>query len=187
MESAGRGPRSSRGSASGSSGRAVCVFVALAGCYQWPSVTPDPLGTSAPAITSTTITCVEEDAEWTFTVETDAWTGNGALYLSADGEYIEQHALPSVSAPSDGSADKLERTLDVVATWRDVEANNSTAFGCASPDLAGIITVSSRSGAEVTDCLAFGVEPARWSNWDAGVTCDAVRDTGDTGDADSGG
>lgn len=163
-------------SASGSSGRAAFLFgVALCGgCYQWPIVEHDPLSTTSPTITSTTVECDVDTAEWTITVGTDAWTGNGTLYLSADGAYIEQHTLPSTSAPADGSADTLERNLSIVATWRDAVANSSTAFGCATPDLAGIANVTSRDGSAVTDCVAFGVEPERWWRWNPDVACETV-------------
>ncbi len=153
----------------------------LAGCYQWPNIDHDPLTTSNPTITSTTVACDVDAADWTFTVATDAWTGNGMLYLSADGEYVEQHTLPSTSAPADGTSDKLVRTLSIVATWRDAVANSSTAFGCATPDLAGIVNVSARDGSAVTDCVAFGVDPQRWQTWSPDVACATVLDTGDSG------
>ncbi len=165
-------------SASGIVGRAL-VFFAMAGCYQWPTVTPDPLATTDPQITAATVTCDETTAEWSFQVVTDAWTGNGSLYLSTDGSYVEQDSLVSTSAASDGTSDTLTRTLGVVATWRDAVSDTSTAFGCNTPELAGVMTVYTRDGSAVSNCLGLGTDPARWQAWNADLACSNAM-TGDT-------
>ena len=174
--------------ASGSVRRAF-VFFCVSACYQWPNVTPDPLQTTDPQITTASVQCDVRAATWGFELETDAWTGTGRLHLSADGEYIEKHSLPSVSAAADGSWDRLKRDLSVVATWRDAVADSSTAFPCDTASLAGVFSVYSRDGSTRTDCVAFGEDPERWQAWDADVGCEESMpddhypsDTGDPGD-----
>lgn len=157
----------------------------LAGCYPWPDVEHDPLPGTDPQITQTTVSCDVNAARWSIKVTTDAWTGLGRLYLSADGDYVEQHTLPSVSAPSDGSSDTLSRELAIVASWRDVDPDSSTAFGCATPELTGVILVYSRTGSTRTDCTAFGDAPQRWASWNTDLACDTTLDTGGA-DSDSG-
>ncbi len=173
-------------SASGLARRAVVVFAMVSGCYQWPVVTPDPLNTTAPQITDATVECDVPSARWTFNVAADAWTGQGKLYLSADGDYIEQHTLPSIGAPADGSGDSLRRQLNIVATWRDAVPNSTTAFGCSTPALTGVMFVYSRDGSTPTDCVNFGDAPSRWATWNAALACDnalpeAPADSGDSG------
>lgn len=173
-------------SASGIAGRAVVLFVMGTGCYQWPVVTPDPLATTAPNITTAAVDCDVPSARWTFDITADAWTGQGKLFLSADGDYIEQHSVPSIEAPADGSADTLRRQLNIVATWRDASANSSTAFGCGTPALTGVMLIYSRDGTTATDCVNFGEDPSRWAIWNAVLACDTlipgeVTDSGDSG------
>lgn len=138
---------------------------------------------SAPTITAATVACDDATATWTFTAKTDAWTGNGDVRFSADGAYVEVHPLMSVSAAADGSADALALALAVVADWRDVVTGARTAFNCDAPDLAGVLRVRTADGASVSDCRAFGAAPERWATWDAGVACDVLLETEDTGAA----
>ena len=173
-------------SASGLPRRAVVLFATVSGCYQWPVVTPDPLQTTAPNITAAAVDCDVPSARWTFDLSADAWTGQGKFYLSADGDYIEQHSLPSISAPADGSGDTLRRQLSIVATWRDASPNSSTAFGCSTPDLTGVMFIYSRDGTTPTDCVHFGERPDRWATWNAALACDTAipeepADSGDSG------
>ena len=165
------------------------MFLLFAGCYQWPTVTPDPLDTTSPQIVDASVTCDVATAQWSFALDTDAWSGGGKLSLSADGEYVEQHTLTSTSAAADGTSDRLERDLAIVATWRDAAKDTSTAFACDAAGLAGILDVYSRDGSALTSCLAFGTDPARWQTWNADLACTTVMlgetwpnpDSGDTG------
>jgi hypothetical protein len=135
----------------------------------------------APSITAATIACDDATATWSFTVETDAWTGNGDVRLSADGAYVEVHPLSSISAAADGSNDALALELAVVADWRDVVTGARTAFNCDAPDLAGVLRVRTVDGSAIADCRAFGVTPERWATWDANVACDTLLEAADTG------
>ena len=69
-----------------------------------------PFDYGTPAITDLDWSCSEEDAEWEFTVRTDAWTSNGELWM-AEGELAEKHSIPSIGAEADGSGDKLRLRL----------------------------------------------------------------------------
>ena len=135
---------------------------------------------AAPAITDASVACDARLATWTFLIETDAWTGNGDLWLSTDGAYTENHALSSIAAAADGSSDQLRSTLSIVADWRDVVPSARTWFNCGTPELAGVLRVRARDGSRVTDCVAFGDAPERWSTWRASVACDDALDTGAT-------
>lgn len=161
------------------------MFFGLGACYQWPLVTPDPLLTTDPQITTASVQCDVRTATWSFELGTDAWTGAGRLHLSADGDYVEKHSLPSISAATDGTWDTLKRDLPIVATWRDAVADSSTAFACDTPELAGVLSAYSRDGSTRTDCLAFGENPGRWQTWDVEVTC-AESMAGDEYPPDSG-
>ncbi len=173
--------------ASGSAGRAAFFLPLLGACYQWPDVEHDALPGTNPTITSASVTCDERAATWLFEVGTDAWTGNGIVYLSADGAYIETHSLLSTTSAADGSSDTLERSLVIVASWRDVTTNASTAFGCATPALAGVLEVYERTGDARTDCVAFGVDPTRWATWTPDAACEEMLTQADTGVGDTGG
>lgn len=156
--------------------RALLAFSPLTACL---GAAPDAVDTGeipdrVPAIVSASVTCDADDAVWRFVVETDAWTGNGQVALSTDGDYVERHTMYSASAAADGSADHLELELDVVGDWRDANAGSSTAFNCQEPDLAGVLRVYTRDGDDVADCRAFGDAPERWAAWDASLACDVT-------------
>jgi hypothetical protein len=139
-----------------------------------PDPVPDDTTTPAvPAITAAAAACDVDDAQWAFSAQADAWTGNGEVVLSDDGDYVEHHPMYSTTAASDGSSDTLALTLTIVADWRDAVAGTSTAFNCDAP-LAGVLRIYTRDGADVADCRAFGEEPSRWQNWDPDVACEAV-------------
>ncbi|MDP2315384.1 MAG: hypothetical protein Q8P41_20975 [Pseudomonadota bacterium] len=131
-----------------------------------------------PAITTASVTCDATVPRWTFAVQTDAWTGNGQVLLSTDGEYVEKHTLYSQSAAADGTSDTLELKLTVEPDWRDVTLGSTTVFNCNEPDLTGILRVWTRAGDEEADCRAFGVASERWTTWDASATCANVLDPG---------
>lgn len=163
-------------------GDRVWIVAALLACTPAPvAADASDVSEEVPRLTAVDVTCDAQAAEWTFTATTSAWTGNGDVRLSADGAYVESHALLSVSAAEDGSADELRLSLSIVADWRDVVSGSRTAFNCEAPDLAGVLRVRTRDGAAVADCRAFGVAPERWTEWDADVACDTVLEPADSG------
>lgn len=152
-----------------------CAAFVLAACAGGKDADTgiDPT-TRPPAITAASVECTSEDAQWRIEVTTDAWTGNGQLLLSTDGAYVERHPLYSKSASADGTSDRLDLTLSIEPDWRDVTLGSSTVFNCHELDLAGVLRVFTRDGAEVADCRAFGTAPERWAEWSAGTACETV-------------
>lgn len=135
------------------------------------------------------VSCDTDNARWSFALTTTGWSGGGEVLMSRDGSYLEVHRLPSVEAAEDGSADRLELELTVVADWRDVETGSTTIFNCHEPGLAGMARVFARDGEAVAGCAAFGLDPSIWQTWRTDYTCDDVvplegdtEETGDTGD-----
>ena len=155
----------------------------------WLACAPAPAGADlvltvpsrAPAIRALDVACDPDAARWSVSVATDAWTGGGRLWLSADGAYRERHPVASLAAARDGSVDELRLNLDIAAEWTEASAGARTAFACGTPRLAAVVQVLARDGS-LADCAAFGDDPARWSRWDAEVACAEVWGEGDTGE-----
>ena len=147
------------------------MFVLLA-CTTAAELPATDTGSAAPvpALTAATQSCDIDDAEWHFTAEADAWTGNGQVILSADGLYVEAHGLRSKTADGAGAWDQLSLDLNIVADWRDASPGSSTAFNCATPGLAGILRIFALDGQTEADCRAFG--EASWEQWNAGFSCE---------------
>ena len=164
------------------------VFVCgVGGCsLGYEDTTPETPTYADPEITAASVECDPERPRWTFDVTASAWTGNGQVLLSADGSYIERHRLDSISAEADGSTDQLQLKLDVVADWRDVSEGSTTVFNCDEPFLDGVIRVYSRTGDAVTDCRAFGTDPARWATWEPDTACATVLEGEDSGGSAAG-
>lgn len=146
-------------------------FGCVRGAVPDTAVTADP---DTPHITSASVECDTEDAEWTFSIQADAWTGNGQLQWTTDGDYLEKHMIYSEEGAADGTSERLGLDLDVVADWRDVETGSSTWFNCNTVDLTGILRIYTRTGGDEADCRAFGTAPERWSEWDLGVSCETL-------------
>jgi hypothetical protein len=158
----------------------LVVLVVLAACAPAPRQDPLPeVEPSAPRIVDHALTCDPASATWSAVAITDAWTGSGRLWWSADGDYRERHTLPSVSAARDGSDDRLLLELAIVPDWRDAAPNTRTWFNCETPGLAAVLQVLARDGRTVSDCVALGDSPERWGTWDPEVAC-VTPDTGDT-------
>jgi hypothetical protein len=145
------------------------MLLLLLACPSTPSSFPDEKSPGPPSIVTAGYRCDSLTARWNFLVDTDAWTGNGQVVLSDDGDYIEVHPLRSIEAAADGSSDRLELTLTVVADWRDVNPGSTTAFNCQEPGLAGLIRVFATDGQTPTDCRIFGED--RWSSWNFNYSC----------------
>jgi hypothetical protein len=134
-----------------------------------PSTSPDEKDLGPPSIVAASYSCDSPSARWSFLVDTDAWTGNGQVVLSDDGDYIEVHPLRSLEAAADGSSDRLTLALGVVADWRDVSLGSTTAFNCSEPGLAGLIRIFATDGQTPTDCRIFGED--RWASWNFNYSC----------------
>lgn len=160
------------------------MLLALLACAAPPIDTGrTPIEYVSPAITVASAACDPNDPGWTFEVATDAWTGNGQVYLSADGAYVERHPMYTVGAAYDGTSDALRLVLGIAVDFRDVVAGSTTVFNCNAEALTGVLQVFERDGRTVADCRAFGEAPERWKEWSASVACDSVLDTGaDTGE-----
>jgi hypothetical protein len=137
-----------------------CVAT-LDGSYTPPSLLP-------PSITDVSVLCEEE--EWTFTLSTDAWTGNALLWLRDEDGEQEEHPLISQGAPRDGSSDELETELFVVGDWRDAQRGKSTRWPCTEQEkLSMMIEVYHPKTYTPTDCLTLG---PLWPEDSAPIECD---------------
>jgi hypothetical protein len=135
-----------------------------------------------PEITAISAECDVYASEWTFEVKTMYWTGSGRLWLATTVERAERHALPSVEAEADGSADRLKLTLDVVRDWRNAVSGSSTAYRCGQAEaLSYLVQVYTPDGEEVADCRSWGFDPEIWSAVDGSAACDERWDTGGGG------
>ncbi len=155
-------------------------------CAPGPRLDPAPaVEPGAPHLVDHALTCDPAGATWSVVLVTDAWTGGGRLWWSADGDYRERHTVPSVSAARDGTDDRLVLELGIVPDWRDASPGSSTWFNCETPGLAPVLQVFARDGRTVADCIALGDEPARWTEWDPAVACesDAADTAADTASA----
>lgn len=127
---------------------------------------------TAPSITALAWSCDPAEASWLFTVETDAWTGAGALWMAEDAGRWERHRVPSVSAEADGSRDRLELQLSTVADWRYQVSGSSTAWRCAEAEaLSFQLAVYTRDGDERADCRVWGADPTLWDRLDEVPDC----------------
>ncbi len=150
----------------------VVAVVTLAACAPGPRLDPLPtVDPSAPRLVDHALTCDPEGATWSVVLRTDAWTGGGRLWWSADGSYRERHTVPSVSAARDGSDDRLVLELGIVPDWREASPGSSTWFNCATPGLAAVLQVLARDGRTVADCVPIGDDRERWAAWDPSVAC----------------
>lgn len=140
----------------------------------WPEHNGTSIPDGPPAITAFELLCDLESEEWELTVEADAWTGGGDLYLTVDGIYVEAHGVDSDSAAADGSADELELELDMVGDWREVNEGSSTVFTCGAE--ADALFVLYDLEGEPTDCRAAGPDADRWGDIDGAVACTETED-----------
>ncbi|MSQ01911.1 MAG: hypothetical protein EXR71_08465 [Myxococcales bacterium] len=143
---------------------------------------PEPLSDTAPVepvardpqFTSVRVSCDGDAAKWVLDMKADAWTGGGALLLSTDGRYVEEHGFGSYEAAVDGSADHLKLSLAVAGEFQDVHEGSSTWFNCGTPSLQGLLVLRNRDATAPTDCRVFGERPAWWSEWGIGDCAEPV-------------
>lgn len=161
----------------------ACVFLGLsAACVPpQPSMVQTEVSSGTPELASLDIACDVSSAYWSFSALTTAWTGGGAVVMSADGTYIETHNLPSIEAEADGSGDQLSLGLTVVADWRDVSMGSTTAFNCGTPGLWGVVQIFERDGETLADCRSFGADLPIDDTGAQGLNCAVpAEDTGVT-------
>ena len=143
----------------------IACLPTLEGTYTPPSF-------SDPKITDFAIECVPEEDLWTFTLSTDAWTGNALLWLRDEQGAQEEHPLVSQGAPRDGSSDTLEIELTIVGDWRDAKRGKSTRWLCEEQaELSMIVEVYHPKTHSPTDCLTTGPQ---WPEESLPAECDQV-------------
>ena len=141
----------------------VSCIATLEGSYSPPSF-------SNPNIIEFSYECTEEKDLWSFEVQTDAWTGNGLIWIRDTFGQEEEHPLISQGASRDGSSDTLEIELFIVGDWRDAQRGKSTRWPCAEEeDLSMIVEIYHPKEHNPTDCLTTGPE---WPEESAPITCD---------------
>ena len=114
---------------------------------------------SNPEITNFVVLCETEEEFWTFTLETNAWTGNALLWLRDEQGVQEEHPIISQGAQRDGSSDSLEIELAIVADWRDAQRGKSTRWACEEQEtLSILVEVYHPKTYSPTDCLFTGPE-----------------------------
>lgn len=128
-----------------------------------------------PTITSIEVACNTEEAEWTFEVETDHWTGGGWIWMGQSETSAEGHKIASRRASADGSSDFLQLQLKIEADWRDAKAGVSTLWLCRDwPELTFMATAYDPSGQGVEDCRTWGADPTLWTRVEGAYSCDKV-------------
>lgn len=146
-----------------------------------PADLVDEVPTDPPAITAVTWDCAVDDADWSFEVQTERWTGGAWLWLATDADTWERHGVLSQEAARDGSTDRLAVTLAIVGDWRDVESGASTRFLCSEEEaLAFQVSVYTQDGSEAADCRRWGVEGVL-EQIDSVLDCDLPLEEADTG------
>lgn len=148
------------------------MLVLLFACVPTLEGTYAPPSFADPEITDFVIECTEEEDLWTFTLTTDAWTGNALLWLQDEDGAQEEHPLISQGAPRDGSSDNLETELTIVGDWRDAQRGKSTRWPCEDQEeLSMIVEVYHPKTYNATDCLTMG---PLWPAESAPTECDQV-------------
>lgn len=115
---------------------------------------------TTPEITTLVWACDVDEGAWSLAVEASSWSGGGALWLTADGRYVEEHPVRVLRDQADGSGETLGLELAIASDWRDAASGSSTAFLCANAP-AFRFFLEDRSG-EVADCRYDG-EADLWS------------------------
>jgi hypothetical protein len=139
-------------------------------CLQNLPDSDEPVVTlTVPEIETISWACDVDKAQWTLEVRATSWTDGGRLYLTEDGEYVENHRVKSVAAGDDGSFDRLKMNLSLASDWRKVNPGSSTAFSCASDPFA-LFHLLDDDGR--TDCTELGPEHGPWDGVDGVKACD---------------
>lgn len=148
-------------------------MLSLLACVNGPPSASDVAVSDAPPnIVSAKVTCDPAAPKWKVAVATDAWTGNGQVWMTVDGHYVEKHPMYSDAAAQDGTSDHLALSLSMQPDIHRVSEGSSTYFNCDEPGLHGILLVLQRNGKTVADCRSFTGEATDWVAWDVGVACE---------------
>ncbi len=140
-----------------------------------------------PSISEIRWDCTIEDATWAFEVDTVNWTANGTLWLATAPDYVEQHAVRSISAAHDGSWDLLSLELDIVSDWRDASSGSSTAFLCDTATVEAMgyrLAIYTPGSEDLADCRSWGADPTLFDGIEGVAACDQLWEPPDTGSAD---
>ncbi|MEL6342584.1 MAG: hypothetical protein AAFV53_05590 [Myxococcota bacterium] len=141
-----------------------------------------PLDGPPPALTDVQWSCDAERGAWSFTLEADAWTGGGQIWMAEDDVRVEVHRIRSVEAAEDGTADRLEVDLESVADWRDAVNGSLTRWRCADEDaLTFQALIFEVSGDPAADCRTWGAVPALWADISDAPDCDTLLNTSEEG------
>ncbi len=109
-----------------------------------------PFHEAAPRITDVDVACDTDEAEWTFEVRTENWTGGGWIWMAKAEDNAEGHKNRSRRAAADGSSDFLQLKLTIEADWRDAQRNTSTRWLCSDwPELTFMATAYDPTGSGV--------------------------------------
>ena len=136
-----------------------------------PTELPPNFEFSDPEIQFIEWECNVDESSWSFSVETNGWTGNGHVWISKNGERNEKHIIYSTGAERDGSADYLSVSLDIVSNWQDAKPNASTQFRCNDIDeLSFLVRVLHPEYTEQSDCRYWGTYV--WDEISSGPECD---------------
>lgn len=162
----------------------ACLQTACVGHERFAGAEGEPLHSDPPSIADIRWDCSGSDATWSFEVDAVNWTANGDLWLATAADYVEKHAVRSISAAHDGTWDQLALELDIVSDWRDASSGSSTAFLCNTPTLEAISfrLVLYTPGTEAeADCRSWGADPALFDGVDGVSACEVIWEEPDTG------
>lgn len=143
----------------------------ILGCYPQPQAQSSNQEIEFRDPNIITIEKICENDQWKFTVQTDAWTGNGVLII-ATGQRSERHPLSSYEATEDGFEDNLRVFLSVIPDWQEFSAGSSTGWLCSEEsELSIAVSVYHPNSGEATDCLYWGEDI--WEDSSTVVDCEA--------------
>ena len=146
------------------------MIVLMWACSTLPEGSYHPPTFEDPHIVDFESSCDVAEDSWLFVVESDAWTGNGLLWLRDPDGFEEEHPLISTGAQADGAGDHLEIDLKIVGDWRDAQRGKSTRWPCSiQEDLSMLVEIYHPKRHTATDCLYVG-EP--WPEEEAPTRCD---------------
>jgi hypothetical protein len=162
---------------------ALLLATGCVGHERFAGAEGEPLHSDPPSISEIRWDCSSSDATWTFEVDTVNWTANGNLWLAQSDDYVEKHAIRSVSAAHDGSWDELSLELDIVADWRDASSGSSTAFFCNEPvtqSLSFRVVVYTPGSEAEADCRSWGQDPELFDSVEGVSGCELLWEEPDT-------
>ena len=140
-------------------------------CYPQPTAQVETVAFDINEAEITEVSALCEEDKWTFTVDTDAWTSNGTVWLAQGLHRYERHPLYSVGAAEDGSSDSLQLTLSVLPDWRDFVAGESTGWLCSEQDEFSVaIMVYHGESNQPSDCIYWGEDI--WGDFPSIDECD---------------